>query len=130
MDQTITNGNHRSRAFYRSRACWIVTAVVLAVGLEGVFGAHGVLAMLRLKREVSQTRQQLQKLNEENGKLANQVRALKSDPETIERLAREQLGLARPGELIFKLPSKNSPPAPAKPANPPAAGSPAAPPGH
>jgi cell division protein FtsB len=126
VDQTIKSGNRRPKALYRSRACWIVTAAVLAIALEGVFGAHGVLAMLRLKHQVTQTRQQIQKLNEQNGKLAHQVRALKSDPETIERLAREQLGLARPGELIFKLPSKNSSPAPAKPANPSAA----PPPGH
>ena len=41
--------------------------------------------------------------------------ALKSDPAAIERQAREQMGLSKPGEKIYKLPDK--PPAnPAPPA--------------
>jgi cell division protein FtsB len=44
--------------------------------------------------------------------LTEQVNALKSDPKSIERIAREEMGLARPGELIFKLPDT------AKPGNP------------
>jgi len=102
----------------------IVIGVALAIVLEGIFGAHGVLAMLRLKREVHETQQQLQRVGKDNQKLGNQVRALKSDPNTIERLAREQLGLARPGEVIYKLPAKNPSQTTGKPANPPARSTP------
>ena len=36
-------------------------------------------------------------------------RALKSDPAAIERWAREQMGLAKPGEKIYTLPEKAPP---------------------
>jgi len=32
------------------------------------------------------------------------VQALRSDPKAVERIAREEMGLARPGEMIFKIP--------------------------
>jgi cell division protein FtsB len=38
------------------------------------------------------------------GILNRQVAALNSDPHTIERLARERLGMVRPGETVFLFP--------------------------
>ena len=43
-------------------------------------------------------------LKEENERLAHHVAALKNDPKTIEKEAREQLRYARPGEVIYTLP--------------------------
>jgi cell division protein FtsB len=74
--------------------------------LHDIFGPHGVLAMRRSLKEAEQAHQDLQRLNEENRKLENHVKALKTDPQTIEGIARDEMGLARPGEYIFKLPAK------------------------
>jgi cell division protein FtsB len=49
------------------------------------------------------------------------VKSLKTDPQAIERIAREEMGLARPGEYIFKTapkPADASIPPPQSPANP------------
>jgi cell division protein FtsB len=40
-------------------------------------------------------------MQSENDRLRDQIRRLTSDPETIESVAREELGLIRPGELVF-----------------------------
>jgi cell division protein FtsB len=126
MDQEMKRNTAPAKRFRHSPAALVVAGAILTIALEGVFGAHGVLAMLRLKHQVGETQQQIQKLDQENQKLAGQVRALKSNPQTIERLAREQLGLARPGELIFKLSAKAPAQNPVKPASPSGANSPAA----
>jgi cell division protein FtsB len=49
---------------------------------------------LELAREIEDIRA-------ENVRLAAEIRALRTDPRAIERIAREQLGLARPGETVF-----------------------------
>jgi cell division protein FtsB len=36
--------------------------------------------------------------------LSYEVKALKSDPHKIESIARDELGLAKPGEVIIKIP--------------------------
>jgi len=83
-------------------------ALAAALGLlliHDIFGAHGFLAMRRTQKEIEYLRRQIQQVNAENRELASQIHALKTDPRFIERIAREELGLARPGELIFKVPA-------------------------
>jgi cell division protein FtsL len=91
----------------------LVFVAVLLV--HDVFGTHGYLAMRRKQQEIQKVKTELNRLDKENNTLQQDVKDLKSDPQTIERIAREELGQARPGEVIIKLP----PPAPAEP--PPAA---------
>jgi len=44
-------------------------------------------------------------LNKENLQLGQEVRELKTDPQKIEKIARDELGLARPGEVHHQDPS-------------------------
>ena len=60
--------------------------------------------MRRAQTEAAQIRANIEHLNKENTELAAQIDSLKSDPKAIERIAREEMGLARPGEVSIKLP--------------------------
>jgi cell division protein FtsB len=90
--------------FLRRHARQTLGLAFLALLLQGIFGTHGYLAMRRTQQEIKQVREQIGKLNSENKSLAGEVNALKTDPKAIERIAREDMGLVRPGELIYKLP--------------------------
>ena len=46
--------------------------------------------------------------------MEHQIDHLKSDPDAIEREAREKLHYARPGEVIYALPDQPKDPEPAK----------------
>jgi cell division protein FtsL len=91
-------------AFLRRNARQILGIALFALLVHDVFGPHGFIAMRRTQKEIEQIRQQIDKVNDENKSLTEQVNSLKSDPKSIERIAREEMGLARPGELIFKIP--------------------------
>jgi cell division protein FtsB len=91
--------------FWRRHLLKILGLALLALAVHDVFGSHGFLAMRRSQRELDQLREQIERLQQENRELADHVNALRTDPKTIERIAREEMGLARPGELIFKLPA-------------------------
>jgi len=87
------------------------TSILLLAGLvlllvQDVFGTHGVLAMRRAQNEAARVKREIEQIDTENRRLEDNVKSLKSDPEAIERIAREEMGLARPGEYIFKLPLK------------------------
>jgi cell division protein FtsB len=96
-------------AYLRQNARQILGLALLALLVHDVFGAHGFVAMRRTQKEIEQIRAQIGRLNAENKSLAGQVTSLKSDPRAIERIAREEMGLARPGEMIFKLPDQAKP---------------------
>ena len=99
------NRNTQPQSFWSRYAREILIFSLLALSIHDVFGTHGVLAMRRTQKEMEQLHGDIARLNEENGKLTGEVKSLKTDPKSIERIAREEMGLARPGEMIFKLPS-------------------------
>ena len=94
------------RDFLRRNLSWFIAAGLALLLLQDVFGNHGVLAMRRSQQEARDVQRQINQMNEENRQLEERVKALKTDPQAIERIAREEMGLARPGEYIFKLPPK------------------------
>jgi cell division protein FtsB len=78
--------------------------LVLVLVVHDIFGTHGYLAMRRTQREIQKVNANLGQLNEENLRLEQEVKELKTDPHKIEKIARDELGLARPGEVIIKIP--------------------------
>ena len=93
-------------SFLRKHGAIVLTLTLLVVIVHDVFGPKGVLAMRRSQQEVQRLREEINKINEENQRMAEHVKALKTDPKTIERIAREQMGLARPGERIYRIAPK------------------------
>ena len=96
-------------AYARRNARQILGLALFALLVHDVFGPHGFIAMRRTQMEIEQVREQIGKMNDENKSLTNQVNSLKTDPKSIERIAREEMGLARPGEMIFRIPETPAP---------------------
>ena len=83
----------------------LVLLTALAITLAGIFPFRQMIAQ---QRQVDQTQARLDSLLVENGVLEDTVVALNAAPE-IERLAREQYGLVRPGETGYTVESSESP---------------------
>jgi cell division protein FtsB len=106
------------REFLRRNLSWFLAFALALLLLQDIFGTHGLIAMRRSQQEAAQVQREIDQINAENRQLQGRVKALKSDPATIERIAREEMGLARPGEYIFKLPPKPGDPPAAEPPGP------------
>lgn len=94
------------RDFVATNATLLLAAGVALLLISGVFGAHGVLAMRRSQKQAADIQKQIDTLNQANQRLQDKIKSLKSDPSAVEHIARELMGLARPGEYIFKVPAK------------------------
>lgn len=79
---------------------------LLALAVHTVFGEHGYLALRKEKQEIERLESEIQRLEEENERLAEEIRSLKTDPRAVERVAREELKMARPGEKVIILPER------------------------
>jgi cell division protein FtsB len=87
----------------RRRALRALLALFLVLALgQLVLGDMGLLASFRQRHATSQLRREVAEMNAEIETLKADIAALNRDPFRIETLAREQLGLARPGEIIFQ----------------------------
>jgi len=96
-------------AFLERHGRTMLGLFVLALFVHDVFGPHGFIAMRRTQREIDRVRKDLERLDKENVELGDQVRALKTDPRAIEKIAREDLQRAKPGEIIIRIPPSQQP---------------------
>ena len=99
-----TNASDRISSLWRLYGRGVLGLLILVLVVHDIFGTHGFLAMRRTQAEINAVNANLMRLNAENGRLAEHVHDLKSDPRTIEKLAREGSLLAKPGEVIIKIP--------------------------
>jgi cell division protein FtsB len=79
-----------------------------------MFGPNGMVVYRQKHSEYENLRKELDALQKDADRYATQVKALQTDPRTIEKEAREQLHYARPGEVVYVSPA---PPAPQQPAS-------------
>ncbi len=70
--------------------------------LSLLFGEMGLLKFLKMKQTYAKIREENHDLQEENEKLGRRIKMLKTDPEAIEQIARDRLGMARERELIYE----------------------------
>jgi cell division protein FtsB len=89
----------QGRRFW-SRAALFAASVLL---VNGLFGERGLLDTMRARRASALAARDLEQLKRENAALREKAARLRSDPSAIEAVAREDLGLVRPGEILVTI---------------------------
>ena len=87
-----------------SKLTKLVIALLLIAGLLGIAGWYLPLIHQnqRMRQEVQRLDNLTQKENETAKQLNASINALRTDAKAVERLAREQLGYAKPGETVVR----------------------------
>lgn len=80
--------------------------LTIAVLVLAVFNDKGMLQVRNQSNKLTDIQDEVQKLDAENKQLKKEIQALRTDPTTIERLAREELKLVKPGEIVLVSPEK------------------------
>jgi len=97
----------RDWALWAWRPAGTVVAVCLALLLSWhvVNGKNGLQAWQQKRAEDHQLQREIKDLEQQNAQLRERIEELKSNPDAIEREAREKLHYAKPGEVIYALPA-------------------------
>ena len=98
------DANEKIHPFLRHYGPALLGLLTLVLVVHDIFGTHGYLAMRRTQQEIKKVNAEIDQLNKENLQLEQEVKELKTDPHKIEKIARDELGLAKPGEVIIKIP--------------------------
>jgi len=94
-----------------AQRAWRPAGTAVAVGLalllmwHVVNGKNGLTVWHQKRAEDKQLQSEINQLQQQNAQLHQHVEQLKSDPDAIEREAREKLHYAKPNEVIVALPS-------------------------
>jgi cell division protein FtsB len=101
IESALAGADEETRERRRARLRWIgirVSAVALVgVLLYAIFPVHAYLAQ---RADGQRGKEQIEVISRENRRLAQQIKDLQKDG-TVEELARERLGLVKPGEESY-----------------------------
>ncbi len=99
------------RSWLRSR---LVLAAILLLFLvaTSLMGERGLIRLYQLHRTRAALTQEVEQLTAANAALEKEVRGLRTDPDRVEAIAREELGLVKPEELVYEFPTTGRPQAP------------------
>ena len=78
--------------------------LTIAMLLLAVFNDRGALKVHARAEKLDSIENEITKLDAENKQLNAEIQALRSDPTTIEKFAREELKLVKPGEIVLVTP--------------------------
>jgi cell division protein FtsB len=87
-----------------TRRALALTAFGAATLLTLGYGGQSLARVWHMKLEVESLEREISTLRAETGRLTALVTRLRSDPDLIEQVAREDLSLVKPGERVLKLP--------------------------
>lgn len=89
-----------------TRRTYLIPAGCLAFILFfTVFGERGLLRIYEMRQEKKRIDGKVTELRAENEKLRLEIAALHNDRYHLERIARKELGLVRPNEIIYQFPA-------------------------
>jgi len=80
---------------------WAVVFLAVAVIVDAVVGDRGLLTTMRARDQFEAANAALADMRAKNERLRDEVSRLTDDPAAIEEIARDELGLMRPGEKVF-----------------------------
>lgn len=98
-----------TRQVWRPAATAALVALALLLGWHVVNGKDGLTAWQQKRAEDRQLRQEIDGLQQENARLAGRIQQLKTDPDAIGQVARQELHYAKPNEVIVRLPAQPQP---------------------
>ena len=102
----------RKRALAWAQRLWRPAGTLVAVCLalllawHVIEGKHGISVWQQKRAEDRALQQEIRNMEQENAEMRQQIQRLQSDPDAIEREARERLHYAKPGEVLYTLPAQ------------------------
>ena len=104
--------DHRSlvKGLLNQIAVGVFGLLAIATLLLAIFNDHGMLVVRSQSQNLTAIETDIQKLQSENKSLTSEIKALRTDPTAIEKIAREELKLVKRGEVVLETPSDTAKP--------------------
>lgn len=82
---------------------YLVVFYFVFLALNFVFGNKGYFRIKELNIKKTELIAEIEKVSKENEQLDNELKAAKTSPFWIEKVAREELDMVKTGEIVFKV---------------------------
>lgn len=105
----------KQHSFFQRLSLLMVGVVSVLALAYAIIGNNGYLELRRREAKNRELKEKADEIRRENKAILSEIRALKSDPKAIEKIAREELGMVKPGEVKITTNPDRQGSAPARP---------------
>ena len=81
---------------------YLIGSLIVSLALVTIVGERGVLHLWRLRGEKSRIDEQNYRMQRNNEALRQKIARVRQDDYYLEKLAREELNMVRPGEIVYR----------------------------
>ena len=91
---------------------YLIGSLIVLLSLVTLVGERGALHLWRLRGEKARLDEQNYQLQQRNESLRQRIDSIRHDDDYLEKLAREELNMARPGEIVYRFQTQGTRDAP------------------
>ncbi len=99
----------------RKRRLIFIGLLVMLMAILSVGGNRSLIRIYRMTKTKSELHREIARLKQVNQELGRDVQSFTNDPQRVEAMAREELGLVKPGEVVYQFTRPRSSPTPPRP---------------
>ena len=85
---------------------YLILLLAGTVSFFSLFGDHGLLHLRQLNNELASLKEKNHQLESSVEELKEKIKAFNTQDKPLEKLAREELGLSKEGEVVYLFPGK------------------------
>ena len=105
MTPTVSKHDSKRATQVTLKAVTLLSGVLTIVFLISFFFSDRGIAELQVaRRRVAELQSEINKLEAENARLKREIASARNSTYSIEKIAREDLGMSRSGEVVYMLP--------------------------
>jgi cell division protein FtsL len=105
MTPTVSKHDSKRATQVTLKAVTLLSGVLTIVFLISFFFSDRGIAELQVaRRRVAELQSEINKLQAENARLKREIASARNSTYSIEKIAREDLGMSRSGEVVYMLP--------------------------
>jgi len=104
----MSDASIRRPRLARDLPCAVLVGGVLSIvlGISLFFANRGIAELQQARKRVAELHSDISRLQTENARLRSEIDSVRKSTYAVERIAREELGMSKKGEVIYLLPKK------------------------
>jgi cell division protein FtsB len=107
MPAAVSTRDPRRATQITMRAVTMLSGVLIVVFvISFFFSDRGIAELHQSRKRVEALRADIRRLESENAQLRAEIDSVKKSTYAVERIAREELGMSKKGEVVYMLPKK------------------------
>lgn len=95
-----------ARSARKRRFVFVAVVLAILIAASSVGGKKSLVKVFQMSKTRTELQQEIKRLRQVNEEIAREIQTFAHNPSQVEAIAREDLGLVKPGEIVYQFGSQ------------------------